>query len=182
MDDDFDLNPYRVLDVPRDASQDEIKRAYRGLSKKYHYDSAMNRDILPGSCNNLEDVRERWEDIKRSYEILSDRKRRLRWNRKNFADDPGAAAGRAVMNYLGAGIGVGARGVMATTGFLLDRIAESTKVTTESVDGNQMESNATDVGTSTQTTKKEDVEDIKSAAGVGFDNRGRRDENKRQNT
>ena len=32
-------NPYQVLGVAEDASEDEIKKAYRALSRKYHPDA-----------------------------------------------------------------------------------------------------------------------------------------------
>ena len=35
-------DPYSVLEVSRDASDDEIKKAYRNLSRKYHPDTNIN--------------------------------------------------------------------------------------------------------------------------------------------
>ena len=35
-------DPYSVLEVSRDASDDEIKKAYRNLSRKYHPDANIN--------------------------------------------------------------------------------------------------------------------------------------------
>uniref|UniRef100_A0A7R9W201 J domain-containing protein n=1 Tax=Pseudictyota dubia TaxID=2749911 RepID=A0A7R9W201_9STRA len=91
------INPYRVLKVSRTAEKAQIKDAYRTLSRKYHPDGFMQRNdgILPGSCNNLEDVRDEWERIKLSYEILTSKKLRARYDRNSAVADPGAAMGRA---------------------------------------------------------------------------------------
>jgi len=62
--------------------------------------------------NNLEEVTQEYERIKLSYEILSDRKRRLRYDRNIAIADPAAAMSRAAMNFVGWGlIGVG-KGVL----------------------------------------------------------------------
>lgn len=45
---------------------------------------------------NLEEVREEWEKVKLSYEILQDRKTRMKYDRNSVVADPGAAVGRAV--------------------------------------------------------------------------------------
>lgn len=104
------VNPYRVLNVSRDADRMEIKLAYRTLSRKYHPDGILQRNdgILPGRCNSMDDVREEWERIKLSYEILTDRKLRVRYDRNSALADPAAAVGRAALGTIGWGLsGVG---------------------------------------------------------------------------
>jgi len=105
-----DRTPYEVLKIKEKATPEEIKARYRKLSRKYHPDTSMRGGILPGNCNNEEEVREEWYRIKDSYELLSDRKTRLRYDRKLALDDPAAAMGKAAINTLSwgiAGLGVG---------------------------------------------------------------------------
>ena len=104
------VNPYSVLNVSRNADRMEIKSAYRTLSRKYHPDGILQRNdgILPGRCNSMDDVREEWERIKLSYEILMDRKLRVRYDRNSALADPAAAVGRAALGTIGWGLsGVG---------------------------------------------------------------------------
>jgi curved DNA-binding protein len=60
---------YEVLGVGRDASQEEIQRAYRGLARTYHPD--LNKD--PGA-------EERFKDISEAYAVLSDPETRKRYD------------------------------------------------------------------------------------------------------
>jgi hypothetical protein len=54
--------------------------------------------------NNLDDVREEWERIKLSYEILSDKKTKKRYDRHAMIADPQAAMSRAAVDAVGKGI------------------------------------------------------------------------------
>ena len=61
---------YSVLGVPRDASEEEIKRAYRKLAMKYHPD--VNTEA--GSA-------EKFKQIGEAYEVLSDQQKRSVYDR-----------------------------------------------------------------------------------------------------
>ena len=67
-------------------------------------------EILFISSQNLDDVREEWERVKFSYEILIDPKIRKSWDRNSSVakalDDPAGAAGRAILNTSMSGIGM----------------------------------------------------------------------------
>jgi molecular chaperone DnaJ len=75
------MDPYATLGVNRNASQEEIKRAYRRLAREHHPDA--NRHD-PGA-------EERFKEITQAYEILSDPSKRQRFDL--FGDDRAGAAG-----------------------------------------------------------------------------------------
>lgn len=72
---------YEVLGVPRDASQDEIKKAYRQLAKKYHPDANPND---PSAA-------EKFKEINEAYEVLGDPDKRAQYDR--FGHVGGGASG-----------------------------------------------------------------------------------------
>lgn len=56
-------NPYDVLGVPSTASDDEIKKAYRDLTRKYHPDANVN--------NPLADLaEEKFKEVQEAYDII----------------------------------------------------------------------------------------------------------------
>jgi curved DNA-binding protein len=60
---------YQILGVPRDASQEDIQRAYRKLARTYHPD--VNHD--PGA-------EDRFKDVSEAYDVLSDPQTRRRYD------------------------------------------------------------------------------------------------------
>ena len=57
------MNPYEVLGVSRNASIDEIKRAYKELSRKYHPDSYVGDPVSSLAEENFKQVREAYDAI-----------------------------------------------------------------------------------------------------------------------
>lgn len=91
---------YKVLGVKRDASTDEISKAYKKLARKYHPD--LNKDP---------DAEERFKEINEAHEVLKDPDSRSRFdslgaNWKHGAPfDPGAAGFGGFGGFGGGGPG-----------------------------------------------------------------------------
>lgn len=111
--DGYVINPYATLKVERDAPRGVIRQSYRKLSKKYHPDAARFSTIMPGKCDTQDDVRNEWERIKLSYEVLTDQKMRLKYDRQSALDDPGSAIGRAAFQTVTWGVSGLAKGIFS---------------------------------------------------------------------
>jgi molecular chaperone DnaJ len=79
---------YDLLGLSRNADQDEIKRAYRRLARKYHPD--VNKD--PGA-------EETFKEINRAYEVLSEPEMRVRYDRFGEAGVSGAGAASGFQDF-----------------------------------------------------------------------------------
>src|SRR5437879_3375951 len=72
---------YEVLGVNREASGEEIKRAYRQAAMKYH----------PDCSSDLPDAEDRFKEAAEAYEVLSDAEKRGRYDRYGHAGLSGTA-------------------------------------------------------------------------------------------
>ena len=61
-------NPYEVLGISPSASNDEVKKAYRELSKKYHPDSYVNNPLADLAEEKFKEVQKAYEQIMRERE------------------------------------------------------------------------------------------------------------------
>ena len=64
-------DPYQTLGVKKDASQDDIQKAYRRLAKKLH------PDLNPGN----KQAEEQFKEVSQAYDLLGDADKRARFDR-----------------------------------------------------------------------------------------------------
>ena len=93
---------YDILGVERTASQEEIKKAYRTLAKKYHPDRNPDKDAA-----------EKLKDINVAYDVLGDPEKRANYDRFGTADAQGIDMGGFqdfISSFFGGGRGFGGFG------------------------------------------------------------------------
>jgi DnaJ like chaperone protein len=62
-------NAYKILEIDSNANQDDIKKAYRKMAKKYHPDKLLGQD--PAMIKGAE---EKFREVQKAYEILMHQK------------------------------------------------------------------------------------------------------------
>src|SRR5437016_472107 len=75
---------YKTLGVPRTASEEEIKRAFRKLAREYHPDVAKNK----------KQAEEKFKEINEAYEVLGDPPKRKKYDELGPGWNAGADFGR----------------------------------------------------------------------------------------
>lgn len=84
MKEEFSMDYYRILGIPKEADEEQIKQAYRRKAKQYH------PDRNPGDP----DAEARFKEVVEAYETLGDAGRRRAYDRKQEAE-AGAPTGKA---------------------------------------------------------------------------------------
>ncbi len=79
----FEKDYYQALDVPKNATQAEVKKAYRKLAQRYH------PDANPGNVQ----AEERFKEISAAYEVLGDESKRKQYDQVRDMAASGFGAG-----------------------------------------------------------------------------------------
>ena len=78
-------DPYAVLGVSRDAADEEIKKAYRTLSRKYHPDANINNP-------HKEQAEEKFKEIQQAYQqIMQEKEHKAAGNYGSYGQQGGSA-------------------------------------------------------------------------------------------
>jgi DnaJ-class molecular chaperone len=84
---------YEVLGVKRDATEDQIKKAYRSLARKYH------PDRNPGD----KQAEANFKEVQDAYDVLSDKAKRAQYDRFGFAGPQAGPGGGGGFHWGGGG-------------------------------------------------------------------------------
>lgn len=81
-------DPYKILGVSRDATDDEIKKAYRNLAKKYHPDNYTNSPLSDLASEKMKEINEAYDEIQK-----------IRSDKQYSSDNSGNTSGSSSHGY-----------------------------------------------------------------------------------
>ena len=61
------MDPYKILGISYDATEEEIKKAYRALSRKYHPDANVGKP-------NQKELEEKFKEVQQAYSMIMDQR------------------------------------------------------------------------------------------------------------
>jgi len=85
---------YKILEVEKNATEEDIKKAYRKLALKWHPDK---------NPNNLEEAKKKFQEIAEAYSVLSDKKKRQQYDMGGVEDFTSPFSGSSGFSHSGTG-------------------------------------------------------------------------------
>ncbi len=117
---------YSILGVEKNASDDEIKSAYRRLAKKYHPD-----------LNKTEEAANKFKEINEAYEVLGDSQKRANYDQFGTAEgNPFGNGGGGFGDFFGGGAGGGFSDIFSDIFSAFGGRGQSSRVQTKGQDIN----------------------------------------------
>lgn len=87
------MNPYEILGVPRNASDEQIKEAYKELVKKYHPDKYQDNPLADLAEDKLQEINEAYD------KIMNERGSSYSYSNQSYSDHSYASGGNSQQSY-----------------------------------------------------------------------------------
>ena len=91
---------YEVLGIDKNASESEIKKAYRKMAMQYHPDKFAN-----ATDKEKEEAEHKFKEINDAYQVLSDSQKKAQYDRFGHAAFEGAGGAGSGFGGFGSGFG-----------------------------------------------------------------------------
>ena len=71
-------DPYQILNIPPTATDEEVKRAYRDLARKYHPDNYHDNPLADLAQEKMKEINEAYDQIQKQRKAPMERARSIR--------------------------------------------------------------------------------------------------------